>query len=515
MNRIAVVLTLLTPLALGARAAASPAGHPASEHRLTDAERAAAIVVSSAGPDGRRSATQYLPPTAFLSKDADQISPIIFLNRCVGGCTIYAASVNSAANQQSTIPQTADGTPVMIPAFPWDDATWNTMLQCVKEVYSPFNVQIVDVDPGPTVVHHEIIVAGDPSDLGLPKGVGGISPVNGDHTPKNNNISFAFAAVWPPSQVLVLCAAIGQETAHSWGLDHEFTCVDPMGAGYQNQCGGQMFFRNHDFKCGTAVAGDCNCDGLCVDAGPTQNSHEQILAVFGPGQSIVPGPTVSLIAPKDGDSVSKGFLVDVSSVGKRGTFKVKLLLNGYQWAEQDTDIGPPTNQNAPIYAGKYAVTAPDGVPDGVIDIEAQACDDLDQCGTVTATVTKGAPCADATTCAKGQKCDAGKCYWDPASGAVGDSCDFPQACLSGLCVAAGSTMFCTQKCFQGIAGQCPDSFTCAQDGSGQGYCLPAGDGGGGGCCSASDESAGATAARFGLGGLVLLVAFRRRRRASV
>ena len=63
----------------------------------------------------------------------------------------------------------------------------------------------------------------------------------------------------------------------------------------------------------------------------------------------------------------------------------------------------------------YTLTAPTNVPDGVIDIVAKAYDDLEsETDSATVTVTKGAPCADASTCATGQKCEAGKCFWDRA-----------------------------------------------------------------------------------------------------
>jgi MYXO-CTERM domain-containing protein len=399
---------------------------------------------------------------------------------------------------------------------------WNDVVQCVKEIYSPFNVQIVDVDPGPTVVHHESIVAGHPTELGIPPPAPGAivlgkAAVNGDHTAKNNDISWVFAnafTLYPTRalQVSQLCSTIGQETAHSWGLDHQWDCTDPMT--YLNDCGGQKFFRNQADPCGTGdvPSPQCNCDGGCSSSGPTQNSHQMILSVFGAGQSIVPGPTVALLTPKDGDPVTNGFIADISSTAKRGTFKVDLILNGYTWATQKVSTDPKGAAKSPIYAPTFALNAPMNVPDGVIDVEVRACDDIDQCSSAKATVTKGAPCSDAATqCAKGQKCEAGKCFWDAATGEVGDTCDYPQACKSGICFGATGSTVCTQNCFTGIAGQCPDGFSCQLDATQQGHCLIAA-GGGDGCCSASDESTGATLARGGLAGFVMLLVFGRRRR---
>jgi len=76
----------------------------------------------------------------------------------------------------------------------------------------------------------------------------------------------------------------------------------------------------------------------------------------------------------------------------------------------------PTGQPA----SDYVFTLPADVPDGVIDVEAVAIDDLGISASSKVTVTKGTPCATADTCLKGQQCSAGKCFWDPPTGATGE-----------------------------------------------------------------------------------------------
>jgi len=64
----------------------------------------------------------------------------------------------------------------------------------------------------------------------------------------------------------------------------------------------------------------------------------------------------------------------------------------------------------------------------VIDIVVKAFDDIEIEGdSAMVTVTKGAPCASAATCLDGQKCDAGKCYWDPPAGETGDACTYKRS----------------------------------------------------------------------------------------
>ncbi|MCI0583267.1 MAG: hypothetical protein L0227_10330, partial [Chloroflexi bacterium] len=88
-----------------------------------------------------------------------QISRIIYLNRCVGGCTITGGETNNAVTNESTIPMGNPGGVYNITEFSHDDATWNAVLACVQDVYSPFDVEVTDVDPG-AVTHHEVISAG-------------------------------------------------------------------------------------------------------------------------------------------------------------------------------------------------------------------------------------------------------------------------------------------------------------------------------------------------------------------
>lgn len=505
MNRIGVVLSFaVSTLALAGAAHAGPGK----------------FVIYPPDLSGHGDAIQVLPndnPTS-----SAQISSIIFINRCTGGCTITSSDTNSSIAQESTIPTAPIGTKINIAAWPYDDQTWQTLMQCVREVYSPYNVTITDVDPGPTVPHHECIVAGAAHDVGLDdRQVGGVSPVSVDRTPVDNNISFVFAELWPASEVLTMCAAVGQESGHSFGLpDHEYSCTDPMGAGYHLDCGGQRFFRNVDSACGVGPAPDqdCNCSGGCASGGPTQNSHAKLYGLFGPGTSLVPAPTMSIVSPKNNDKVVNGWTTFVGSTTKRGTYRLKMTINGYQWATKDISDLPPGGVDqggtAPIYNGTFQINAPADVPDGVMDLKLEACDDLDQCNSQTITVTKGNPCTDATQCAKGQKCDAGKCYWDPPTGMVGDPCTYQQACLSDVCIAAGAggEQICSQTCFQHIDGQCPAGFTCTLDQTGQGYCFQ--DAPPDSCCSAGHSDGLQLAGKGGVGLLIVAVAFRRRRRRS-
>jgi hypothetical protein len=234
------------------------------------------------------------------------------------------------------------------------------------------------------------------------------------------------------------------------------------------------------------------------------NSHVKLLSSLGPGQSLIPPPTVAITAPTGG-MIPAGAAVTATATSKRGVSKLELWLNGYKWAEAKGAAFTQTGQpNVP-----YQLAIPAEVPNSVIDIVVKAKDDIGaETSSATVTVTKGAACADASTCLAGQKCEAGKCFWDPASGVVGDVCTYPQFCESGICLAVSGDddMRCTQTCVPNVGDSCPADFECVSASSTSGVCWPKSDDAGG-CCSTGREGVAQTA----LLGLGLVFLLRRRR----
>ncbi|MDB4958706.1 MAG: hypothetical protein JWO36_6275 [Myxococcales bacterium] len=469
---------------------------------------------SSAPSAGRREIV--ITPAERFTPHQSQISPFLYLNRCTGGCTIHGTTgTNDARTQSSSIPapgtyvltEFATGTNMTGTAA---DAEWQMVVDCMKEVYSPFAIQVSDTIPAGGVSYTEALIAGQPGDIGLGTGILGIAPLAGDCSPQDNVISFSFANHHTPGLTRVddICWTAAQETAHAFGLDHEITfadgssaCNDPMTYNIKNPCGGRRYFRNKPASCGEDVVRPCRCGG-------SQNSHLKILNVFGPGMSTTPPPTTSIIVPVAGP-VQNGFTVQAKAFSKRGVEKIELWLNGYKWAEAK---GASFGNNGQLET-VYPLTTPASVPNGIIDVVVKAYDDLGiKTDSTTVTVMKGPACANAATdCAKGQKCDAGKCFWDPPNGVLGDACAYNQFCTSGICSGTADTQICTQDCIAGVADSCPTDYDCIATSGTSGICFPAG-GGGGGCCSVGGGGSNAIWAHLGLCAAVLALLTRRRRR---
>ncbi len=467
----------------------------------------------SAGARLGTSRVMVVTPTEGFAAPAGAVSGVIYLNRCSGGCMVTQSDHNDARNHLSTMIQ--PGTSVLtefsnsagqIGAAA--DAEWGQVVQCLKEVYSPFNVAMTDQQPPPTQTYTELMIAGRPTDLGFSNEILGIAPVHLDCNAYDNAIAFAFAnhqAI--NNRVFGICWTAAQEAAHNFGLDHEFqfvdgqsACNDPMT--YRTDCGGQKFFRNKAALCGENAARPCLCPG-------NQNSHQKLLSLFGEGTPLTAPPSVSVVFPGQGAMLSPGQVVQIKAKSQRGIARVELWLNGRKWAQvAGAPFGPSGQGEA-----TYTIPIPQRVPDSVLDIVAKAFDDLGgQTESATVTAIKGSPCATADTCLMGQNCDAGKCYWDAPAGELGATCSYNEFCVTGLCAGDGSGDVCTQTCILGSGDACPGGFDCVPTDDVNGICLrPEG----GGCCQVDRSSGAALWFHGSIAAMVVVRLLRRRRREGL
>jgi hypothetical protein len=451
------------------------------------------LVGSFAHADAPRTGTSNVRATAAFVG----VPHLVYVNRCVGGCTIHGGALeDDARTHTSKIPPKP--TDYILSEFPHDDADWNAIVSCLKDVWSPYDIEITETQPALTEsAWGEAIIAGSPGQIGVPEEFGGFAPLDELCRSLNFPISFTFANVFTgPDRIDLICAVASQEIAHTYGLDHSYefldgssSCSDPMT--YRFDCGGQKFFRNNIAKCGEDQERGCRC-------GPTQNSHLLLFGRIGAGTPTTT-TTVSITSPLDGATISDRSMILAPAFGQRGITRVAIRLNTYLW---ETLPGAPFGPDGQPET-EYRYTLPADVPDGIIDIEVEVRDDLDTISVARVTVTKGEPCVTADTCAVGQYCDAGRCIWDPPAGAVGDACEYPQFCIGERCDTHDGQSFCTQSCLEGL-DSCPAGTECVLDGGGN-YCWPVSDSG---CCSSSRRMPW-TSLLLALG--VVVLAMRRRR----
>lgn len=398
-------------------------------------------------------------------------SRIIYLNGCwhTGDCVITAGYDDSRTQHSSIL---GVGT-ANFPPYPWGGASFDQMVQCVRKIYAPFNVQIVTQDPG-NKPHWENIVSGTAQDGGFSALAGGVAPFTCNII--NDAITYTFAKSFgnDPQRI---CEVVAQETAHAFGLDHEYLRTDPMTylTGYHPK-----MFQDQDAYCGEYTERVCRCGS------DTQNSYRSILAVFGPGEPTP--PDVAIASPADGGDVNPGFAIHVNASDDTGVASVEIDIDGKSVS---------TTSSAP-----YLFYAPADLPQGSHTVVAKASDDFGATGSASITVNEIPPCQGANDCGSGMVCVQGRCVLGPDSaGGLGTACTGSADCASEVCEASsggsGDSQYCAEPCTIGQGG-CPSGFRCEASGSGD-VCLP---GGGGGCRIAPGADSGSRP--LGAGFILLL-----------
>src|SRR6185312_14891039 len=132
-----------------------------------------------------------LPPTEVAPATAAYNT--IFLNRCASGCAVKPGTNDDRVDTSDIVHASH-----VLTAFPYGDDAWKSVVSCVRDTFSSFNVQITDVDPG-TASHFEIMIGGSPTDLGFQSNVGGVSSNGCGQTYIPNALVFDFAKVWSQS----------------------------------------------------------------------------------------------------------------------------------------------------------------------------------------------------------------------------------------------------------------------------------------------------------------------------
>src|SRR3972149_3218701 len=243
-RRPLTLASVLAPLALLASPAAPHAGAPG--RRPQTGSRARAL----------------RPPRP---QPAHEGPWIIYMNR-EGGAFTGTWNSTFADDSRRNLTSMFSGS-ATLPAFSYGDVTWNQVMQCMKEIYAPFDVTITDIDPG-DMPHIESVVAGNPEQLGLDPYVGGIAPYTcydegSGRGVIENSIVFTFAGTYNyANNARDICETAAQEVSHSFGLDHEYLCKDPMT--YLYGCGNKSF-QDVYAACGEDRGRNCQGGGLPQD----------------------------------------------------------------------------------------------------------------------------------------------------------------------------------------------------------------------------------------------------------
>jgi len=276
---------------------------------LTASASAAPIVVSPPNAKGISLARRPLPARGIA---APAESKIIYLNH--NGVTLRPGEDDARTNRSSII-----NGQVSVPAWNTSAETWTATVDCFKDLWKEFDVTITDQDPG-DVPHMEAVFGGSPQNIGMPSGVGGVSPFTLDCAVIENSIVFTFTNAYG-NDAQTICEVMSQEVAHSYGLDHEMLASDPMT--YLNY-NGKRSFKDQTVSCGEYSNRLCGIDGSVC----RQNQNSVALLKERLGVADLVAPTLTITSPADGATVLPGFEIAAVAEDERGVVEATLSIDG-------------------------------------------------------------------------------------------------------------------------------------------------------------------------------------------
>lgn len=401
-----------------------------------------AVYVGSPAQAGERPHGLYqVVPQELLAASSESSDPgviyhatphLLYIN--FDGGTYTPGNNNSSTNTSSIINSTRQ-------IQPWGSSSQRAaVLACIKDQFAPFNITVTDQDPGSTQ-HIEGVVAGYPQDIGMQSGVGGVSPFTCGVI--DRSIAYTFAEVYG-NATREICETAAQEIAHSFGLDHEYLCQDPMT--YLTNCGNKSF-QDQDVSCGEYSARSCQCGGS------TQNSYQMLLSILGPpnqGDNIP--PDIAITEPANGATVAQGFVVKANASDNVGVTKVQLWVDG---SNVSSKSNPPWNftTDSSLAAGNHS-------------IELRAFDGSSNMSNAQVSVTID------TGNDPNNPNDPNDPNNPPTGGDLGTACTGGTDCNSGLCLSDGTGGHCTQVCDPNLADSCPSGFSCVSTSGSEHVCWP-------------------------------------------
>lgn len=241
-----------------------------------------------------------------------------------------------------------------------NDAAKTAILDAVKTDFMAYAVEVVDERPASGDYTMAVVSPTNP----VGGSVLGIAPLDcRDVQP--SNVVFAFHGDGDGYSPAGAAGTISHEAGHSYGLDHVDQPLDMMNPA---NSGGDPTFRD---ACEPLVEAMPLCAmahaEFCED-GMGQNSHQELLEIFGPSTPDTSAPVVTITSPDDGAVFEAGaaFEITVSASDDDEVRMVQLF---------DGDTALMGDLDAPYGWSLF------DVPEGVYELTVQASDRVGNIGT--------------------------------------------------------------------------------------------------------------------------------------
>jgi MYXO-CTERM domain-containing protein len=331
------------------------------------------VIAGPANADGYQLGRQLLPaagPAAGIAS-LDGTAPAVAASRTVylnkNGVTLTPGTNDSRLNRSTVVTQQ-----VAIPPWNAGASTWSEIVTCMREVFAPFNISIVDTDPG-DVPHIEAVFGGTPALLGVATNLAGVSPFTSDCAVIENSIVFTFTGALPADPRL-LCEVQAQEVAHSYGLDHVLLTADLM---TYLPYDGRRWFQNMNASCGEDKARPCGLNGSTCRQ--TQNAVSLLIERVGmkgqAGDAVA--PTVAITSPYNGETVPPTFAVKFNASDNAKVLMASLYVDGVA--------------SGSVVMAPLSIAMPGGLTEGAHKLRVVATDGINESAQeIAVTVKKGA-----------------------------------------------------------------------------------------------------------------------------
>ncbi len=244
----------------------------------------------------------------------------------------------------------------------------------MREVYSPYNITVTDARPAGTS-YHLAIVAGLPQDIGLSSDILGVAPLaTGLQRAGQRHLVLVrerAPADRHSGRVNNLCWTAAQESAHAFGLDHQYEYV----ADKRSACNDLMTYRADRRRAAVLPQPERELRRVPDPAVPLRR-HPELApeAPLGVRRGAVADP-----GAVGGDHHAPGDRHEARHVGRRsagsrrGVSAAELWVNGLEWAEARGAAFGPGGQPNP---SPYGIQVPASLPSSVVDIQVRAYDDI-------------------------------------------------------------------------------------------------------------------------------------------
>lgn len=231
-------------------------------------------------------------------------------------------------------------------------AQWDELMDCMAEVWAPFQVTVTDLNPG-MFPHITAVLGGTPSQLNLPSDTAAAAPFAQDCGVVDNAMVFAFTPSLKMLTPRQSCELISQQVATAYGLDYVTLDSDVMSANWTES----KTFKDVAADCGTDQERTCGSyTAPATTCRSSQNSQQILYARIGKYVAMADPPVLHINYPDDGATVLPGFLVDVSATDRDGVQLGVLEVNGQQ-VDTIEGPGPYTFDPKITEEGDYSITA--------------------------------------------------------------------------------------------------------------------------------------------------------------